>query len=177
MFATTLNASTFMSLYFIEAPAVLSTGTPAMSPSSSILSDPVASALKTCRSCRLLFHWTTSPLSSILSGPAVSAANASKSLSLYFISEAISQSTAKSKQFAETKQTADVMKNSNFLNLTTLHCISWAISQSLSKSHLSSTHLRQFCMLGVPTSKPYFSACVENAYKGPYVSFCDLRLL
>ena len=41
----------------------------------------------------------------------------------------------------------------------------------------SPVRLRQFCMLGVPTSKPYISACVENAYKGPYVCFCDLRLL
>ena len=63
---------------------------------------------------------------------------------LYFISEAVSQSVAKSKQSAESKQTADVIKNSNFLNLTTLHCISGAISQSLSTSHLSSTTLRQF---------------------------------
>ena len=63
---------------------------------------------------------------------------------MYFISEAISQSIAKGKQSAERKQTADVIKNSNFLNLTTLHCISGAISQSLSTSHLSSTTLRQF---------------------------------
>ena len=60
---------------------------------------------------------------------------------MYFISEAISQSIAKGKQSAESKQTADVIKNSNFLNLTSLHCISGAISQT---SHLSSTTLRHF---------------------------------
>ena len=31
----------------------------------------------------------------------------------------------------------------------------------------TSVRLREFCMLGVQTSRPHISACVENAYKGP----------
>ena len=29
---------------------------------------------------------------------------------------------------------------------------------------------------GTPNSKPHISDWVENAYKGPYVYFCDLQL-
>ena len=53
---------------------------------------------------------------------------------MHCISEAISHSIAKSKQTAEGKQTAYLIKNSKFSCPTALHCISEAISQSIAKS-------------------------------------------
>ena len=34
-----------------------------------------------------------------------------------------------------------------------------------------------FLYVGIPTSGPYISDWVENAYKKPYISFCDYLLL
>ena len=34
-----------------------------------------------------------------------------------------------------------------------------------------------FLYVGIPTSGPYISDWVENSYKRPYISFCDVQLL
>ena len=34
-----------------------------------------------------------------------------------------------------------------------------------------------FLYVGIPTSGPYISDWIENAYKRPNISFCDFQLL